>query len=193
MTTSLKDMITSDIETIKTMDVSIMGASEYYLRILKKIGRFALLFLFGEFVISLAYLVMGNSWLGQTSGWGYLYEALLETAVMGLPVCLFISLMFLPQTMSKLVIFEHYYKDNLKSGHAVLKKIKTLEILIYNFFFIVTFLAGLKLGAFLVGNFFAFIATLFFIPSVVGMEIERLAIPGIQAFFKKPEEKNNAD
>lgn len=189
MANALKEQLLKDIEIMKTMDTPVMEASIYYTAILKKLGTFALVFLLSEFLISLAYSLMGNSILGELEGLEYITEPLHETMLFGLGFLCVFGFFTLPQNLSKLVLFDYYYKDKLESGPFIARKIRQFLMLVYNFFFIVSFITGAYFGFFLIGNLIAFFAGLFVIPKIVALEFDRLALPSIAAFFAKPNEE----
>jgi hypothetical protein len=189
MANALKEQLLKDIEIMRTMDTPVMEASLYYKAIINKLKTVVLIFLLSEFVISLAYSLMGNSALGKLEGLEYITVPLQETMMFGGGFLCVFGFFTLPQNLSKLVLFEYYYQDKLQSGPFIAKKIRQFLILIYNFFFMVSFITGAYFGLFFIGNFIAFFAGLFIIPKIVALEFDRLAIPSIAAFFSKPNEE----
>ena len=189
MANALKEQLLKDIEIMRTMDTPVMEANAYYRAIFNKLKIVVLIFLLSEFLISLAYSLMGNSLLGELHGLEYITAPLQETMLFGGGFLCVFGFFTLPQNLSKLVLFDYYYKDKLQSGPFIAKKIRQFLILLYNFFFMVSFIAGAYFGSFFIGNLIAFFAGLFVIPKILALEFDRLALPSIAAFFAKPNEE----
>lgn len=185
-TQGLKENILDDIERIKTLDLPIMDAGEQYKQIGLLILKIALLFMFGQYLTAQSSALMVEHYVGHLNGFDLIAVPFRETLYFGTMVTLAFSFFFFPSMASKYVIFQTYYRKNLKSGEYIQSRIRFYQRALFNFYFIVCFITSLLCqGSLLAGNGIAFLLSIFFTNFLLSTEFERIGIPNLYAAFNQ--------
>jgi hypothetical protein len=175
--TELKAAITADMAILKTIEVDIMPADDYYrattrlyLHVFLKLYGIALL---GLFLPLIWYWRYFSSW----SEWQATWSALLWTSLLILGVMAFIMLM-IGSALSQYILINYQLRPKLKTGDLIIAKIKLSGIIAYRIYAACVLIPSLFLppGMVLYVAFGAFFVSGILTSTLVEMELDRIGI-----------------
>ncbi|MCW8400511.1 hypothetical protein OQJ26_17160 [Legionella sp. PATHC038] len=195
-TQELKEAIGQDIQTLKTLDVDIMPANQYYQANIR-------LFLY-VFLKMYVVVVLGNflPWLihiREILKHASLGEALLELGyveLLGIGVCLFVFL-FLYSPLNHYVLFKYQLKDTLQTGKMLLQKMHSAATIFYRIYVAIVLIPSAFLfpGVAVLLAFVGFLISGLLTNIIIEMELNRIGISTlftlIKAYFNQDKKSNH--
>lgn len=183
-TQELKEAITQDIETLKTLEVDIMPADEYYKA---NMGMFVHVFLklygtilLGFFLPIILYWkeLAATPFLELFSSFGLL-------VLMALGLCLF-AFLFIYSSLNQYVLINYQLKNKLKTGDLIVKQIRLAGTIAYRIFAAVVLVPSFFLypGCALFLAFGAFFVSGILTGILVEMELNRIGISTLFTLIK---------
>lgn len=185
MTThELKEAITQDIETLKTLEVDIMPADEYYkanlslfIHVFLKmygtiiLGFFLPVFFYWQELASMSFLELLSS-LGLI-------------ALLALGLCLF-AFLFIYSSLNHYVLINHQLRGKLKTGDLIVKKIRLAGTIAYRIYAAVVLIPSIFLfpGCALFLAFGAFFISGIVTSILIEMELNRIGISTLFTLVK---------
>lgn len=190
-TQALKDAIACDIETLKTLELDIMPAKDYYhanrqlfIRVFFKLYGTVLIALLLSCVFYWTYLA-DESLYELVKGMGIL-------ALMGLGLCV-VAFIFIYSSLNNYVLINYQLRSKLKTGDLLVEKIRWAGRIAYRIFAGIVLVGSLLLGAafvlpLVIGGFFI---SSFLTSVIVEMEVKRIGLSTLFTLVKSyfdPEE-----
>src|SRR3990167_6257390 len=123
----LKQAIADDIETLKTLDLEIMPAREYYSANLKQF-RYVFLKIYLTIIGSLSLSII----LHLDKSWALLIDTFMGFGLaLGMVVIVFL---FIYDTITHYIIVKHQLRHKLKTGDLIVKNFQLLGKIAYRIF-----------------------------------------------------------
>lgn len=171
----LKQTITDDIETLKSLDLEIMPSHDYYranLRLFKNVFLRIYLTVIGAAIVSIFF--HWSSFFPDKEN--AFYHSLITFG--GSFLLTGFMFLFIQETLNNYVIFYHQIRLKLKSGELIDQKIKQAGWLAYKVFAVVVVAPTLFLHpvCVLFAEFGAFFASAIITGVVIEMEVKRIGI-----------------
>ncbi|BCA97254.1 hypothetical protein TUM19329_36150 (plasmid) [Legionella antarctica] len=183
-THELKKAITEDIETLKTLEVDIMPAHEYYKA---NVQLFVRVFLKLYGVILLGYLLpCPFYWKSLMSETAYgLLSAFFWMSVLALGLCLF-AFLFIYSALNHYILIDCQLKNKLKTGGLMVKQIRRAGTIAYRIYAATVLTLSLFLfpGCALFIAFGAFFISGIVTSILVEMELNRIGISTLFTLVK---------
>lgn len=189
---NLKQMISEDINVLKTLDLDIMPAGDYYkanLRLFLTVFLRMYLTVAGAAVISI--FLHWSSFFSDK--WNGLWEMLLTFG--GSFLLTGFIFLFIYETLNNYVIFDYQIRSKLQSGALIDKQIKRAGWVAYTIFAVVVVVPTIVFHpmAVLIAEFVAFFASGIFTGIIIEMEMKRVGISTlftlIRGYFDKSKDE----
>ena len=189
---NLKQMISEDINVLKTLDLEIMPSGDYYkanLRLFISVFLRMYLTVSGAAIISI--LLHWNSFFSDK--WNILWDMLLTFG--GSFLLTGFIFLFIYETLNNYVIFHHQIRSKLQSGELIDKQIKRAGCLAYTIFAVVVVVPTMFLNPVCVSlaEFAAFFASGIITGIIIEMEMKRVGISTlftlIRGYFDKSKDE----
>lgn len=183
-THELKEAITEDIETLKTLEVGIMPAHEYYKT---NIHLFLHVFfkIYGTILLGLILPVLFNWHEMSLIPFLELLSSLGFVALLALGLCIF-AFLFIYSSLNHYVLINHQLKNKLKTGELLVQKIRMAGTIAYRIFAAVVLIPSVYLypGCALFLAFGAFFVSGIVTTIIVEMELNRIGISTLFTLVK---------
>lgn len=180
---NLKQMITEDIDILKSLDLEIMSSEDYYMANLK---------LFKTVFLRMYLTVVGTAMISILFHWSSFFsdrrEVLYQILLMfggGLLLTGFIFL-FIQETLNNYVIFYHQIRSKLKSGELLNNQIRKAGWLAYKIFAVIVVVPILFLEpvCVLLAEFGAFFVSGIITGLLIEMEMKRIGVSALFTLIK---------
>ncbi|MBA2650233.1 MAG: hypothetical protein H0U75_11720 [Legionella sp.] len=180
----LKEAITQDIERLKTLEVDIMPAQEYY----QTNARLVVYVFLKTYATILLGYILPCFFYWQTLSSNTPYQLLMDflyMALLALGVCLF-AMLFISSAINQYVILNYQLKNKLKTGGLIVEKIRLAGTIAYRIFAAIVLIPSIFLppGCALILGFGAFIMSGFLTSMLIEMELNRIGISTLFTLVK---------
>lgn len=183
-TQELKEAITQDIETLKTLEVDIMPADKYYKANLN-LFLHVFLKLYGTILLGF-FLPVFFYWQELTSTpFPELLSSLGLMSLLALGLCLF-AFLFIYSSLNHYVLIKHQLRGKLKTGDLIVKQIRLAGTIAYRIYAAVVLIPSIFLfpGGALFLAFGAFFISGILTSMLVEMELNRIGISTLFTLVK---------
>ena len=182
--TELKQAIAADIDTLKTLDLEIMSADEYYRANLMQF-RHVFLKIYCTIIGSMLLAMMLH--LPQMGGLSWdLFVAMVETFGLALGLVAIVFL-FIYDTIAHYIIVKNQLRHKLKTGDVIVEKFQLLGKISYRIFatIVITPAFFLDPGCVLVATAAGFFITAILTGIIIDMETNRIGISTLMTLINK--------